>query len=65
MKQSLALLQNCFHPKAEKLKMGMDERAEDLKRVIEEKLHFHKYWHDLISELSIPDRAKLDMAHLY
>jgi hypothetical protein len=65
MKQSLALLQNCFHPKAEKLEMGMDSRAKDLRETIEDILKLRVYWHGLITSLDVPDRAKLDLSHLY
>jgi len=65
MKQSLALLQNYFHPHADKLEMGWKERSEGLKKEIANTLLLSKYWHEVILELCITDRAKLDMAHLY
>ncbi|PNF41068.1 hypothetical protein B7P43_G06243 [Cryptotermes secundus] len=65
MKQSLAYLQNGFHPKAEKLEMGLDKRAKELAQTIKEILELDTYWHEFISSLNITDRAKLDVAHLY
>jgi hypothetical protein len=65
MKQSLAFLQNGFHPDAEKLEMGMDQRAKDLRKVTEEILELKTYCHGFVSSLDITDRAKLDIAHLY
>jgi hypothetical protein len=65
MKQSLAYLQNGFHQSAEKLEMGLEKRAKDLKEAINDILPLSTYWHEFIQKLGITDRAKLDIAHLY
>jgi hypothetical protein len=61
----LAYLQNGFHAGAEKLEMGPEERAKDLRETIEGILHLSKYWNDFVEGLNISDRAKLDISHLY
>jgi hypothetical protein len=65
MKQSLAFLQNGFHEKSEKLEMGLEGRANELRAATEEILNLSTYWHELVDSLEITDRAKLDIAHLY
>lgn len=65
MKQSLAYLQNGFHPKAEKFEMGLEKRAKELEQNIKDILLLEDYWHEFILTLEITDRAKLDMAHAY